>query len=119
MADTINLDTIIAENGINKKNWEFLMKDISNESYSEKIVASLLESITKEPQNLLNLDLVDYILDFGCQKIVSLIAEKKFLDSILYLTNGGEAIHKKAIYLIQKWAKKFSENKNLASFQEI
>ena len=122
MAELINLENIYLFDGSDKGNWEYFLNDIKNESYSDKIVSSLLDNITNQPKNELNLDIIDYILDFGCSKIISLIAEKNFTDSILNLlkaeTNAGEAIQRKVIYLTQKWAKKFSENSTLPSFQE-
>ena len=122
MAELINLENIYLFDGSDKGNWEYFLTDIKNESYSDKIVASLLDNITNQPKNELNLDIIDYILDFGCPKIISLIAEKKFLDSVLNLlkseTNAGLEIQKKVLYLTQKWAKKFGNNKELGTFQE-
>ena len=99
MAEVLNLENIFLFDGKNKGDWEFFLKDITNEQFSEKIVASLLDYLTKQPQNELTLDVVDYIVDFGCPKIISLIAQKDFLDSILNLlkneTNAGVENQKK------------------------
>ena len=122
MAETLNLENIYLFDGANKGDWEFFVKDITNESFCEKIVSSLSENLIKQPKNELNLDIIDYILNFGCQKIINLIGQKEFLDNVLNLvkaeTNAGLEIQKKVIYLTQKWAKKFANNNDVGGFQE-
>ena len=122
MTELLNLENIDLFDGNNKESWQFFLKDINNESFSEKIVESILNTLTNQPQKELTLDIVDYIIDFGCPKIISLIAQKNFLDAVLNLlkseTKAGEENQKKVIYLTQKWAKKFSNNNELGLFQE-
>ena len=122
MTELLNLENIFLFDGQNKADWDFFQKDITNEQFSEKIVASLLDYLTKQPQNELTLDVVDYVLDFGCPKIISLIAQKNFLDAVLNLlkneTNAGVENQKKVIYLTQKWSQKFGGNPELSLFQE-
>ena len=76
----------------------------------------------EQPQDLLTIDIIDYIIDNGCPKIINLIAQKNFLDCFLNLlkseTNAGIENQKKVIYLTQKWANKFSNNNNLKIFQD-
>ena len=114
MAEILNLENIYLFDGSNKGDWDGFIKDITNESYGEKIVQTVLDNIKKQPTSELNLDVVDYILDFGCPKIISLIAQKVFLDEVLNLlkqeTNAGIEVQKKILYLTQKWAKKFANN---------
>ena len=99
MTELLNLENIFLFDGQNKPDWEFFLKDITNDQFSEKIAASLLDYLTKQPQNELTLDVVDYVLDFGCPKIISLIAQKNFLDAVLNLlkneTNAGVENQKK------------------------
>ena len=122
MAELLNLENIYLFDGANKGDWEFFMTDIKNESYCEKIVSSILDYLKKQPKNELNLDVIDFILDFGCPKIINLIGKKEFLDEVLNLvkaeTNAGMEIQKKVIYLTQKWAKKFANNNEVGQFQE-
>ena len=76
----------------------------------------------EQPQDLLTIDIIDYIIDNGCPKIINLIAQKNFLDCFLNLlkseTNEGIENQKNVIYLTQKWANKFSNNNNLKIFQD-
>jgi hypothetical protein len=65
MAELLNLENIYLFDGSNKGDWEFFLKDITNESFCEKIVSCILNYINTQPKNELNLDIVDYILDFG------------------------------------------------------
>ena len=76
--------------------------------------------MAEKPQNLLTIDIIDYIIDNGCPKIINLIAQKHLLDTFLNLlkseTNAGVENQKKIIYFTQKWAKKFSNNNNYKIF---
>ena len=69
----------------------------------------------KQPQNSLTLDIIDYIMDNGCPKIIDLISQKDFLDTFLNLLkseiNSGIENQKKVIFLTLKWAKKFANSK--------
>ena len=104
MAETLNLENIFLFDGSNKGDWDFFIKDITNESYCEKIISSITENLEKQPKNELNLDIIDYILEFGCPKIINLIGQKEFLDKVLNLvkaeTNAGMEIQKKVISLL-------------------
>ena len=56
MAELLNLENIYLFDGSNKGDWEFLLKDIKNESFYEKIVSCILNYITIQPKNESNLD---------------------------------------------------------------
>ena len=118
----INLNNLFLSEGKAITNWQILLKDINNELYSEKIIFFLKSKIINNPQNLLTLDVIDFIIDNGCPKIINLIAQNDFFNSFLNLlkleTNAGKDNQKKVIYLIQKWAKKFSQSGNYPIFQQ-
>ena len=120
--EILNLENIYLFDGGTKENWDFFNKDINNEAYCQKIMFTIFNYLTSQPKNELTLDIIDYILDFGCQKIKSLCATKDFLDQILNLlkpeTDAGLENQKKTIFLIQKWAKKFNNEQNMAIFIE-
>ena len=121
-AEIINLENIYLFDGGTKENWDYFSKDINNESFCKKIMFQIFNYLTTQPKNELTLDIIDYIIDFGCPNIQALCANKNFLDQILNLlkpeTNAGLENQKKAIFLIQKWAKKFSNDPNMKIFQE-
>ena len=120
--EILNLENIYLFDGGTKENWDFFNKDINNEAYCKKIMFTIFNYLTTQPKNELTLDIIDYILDFGCQNIKALCATKGLLDQILNLlkpeTDAGLENQKKAIFLIQKWAKKFSNEENMAIFME-
>ena len=120
--EIINLENLYLFDGGTKDNWDFFCKDINNESYCQKIMFSLFNYLTTQPKNELTLDIIDYIIDYGCPKILNMCSTKSFLDQILNLlkpeTNAGLENQKKAIFLIQRWSKKFSNDKNMIIFQE-
>ena len=124
MVENINLDSLFSNNGNNKEDWNYLSANIKKEEFSEKIIENLSHYLTKNDQDKVSLALyiTDYILDFGCPKIISLIAQQNFLEDILDLirseTNANIINQKTVIYLIQKWAKQFQNNKELDSFQK-
>ena len=124
MTEILNLESLFLNNGNNKGDWEFFSNDIKNEDFSEKIVESISLYLKKNDQDevSLALDISDYILDFGSQKIIGLIAQQSFLEDILNIlkseTNSSVENQKKVIYLIGKWAKKFKNNNELDGFQK-
>ena len=108
--ELLNLNSLYLSDGKNKADWEFLFTDINNESYCEKIVLFLKNHMVEQPQNLLTIDIIDYIIDNGCPKIINLIAQKPFLDTFLNLlkseTNAGIENQKKSNLFDPKMGKK-------------
>ena len=118
----ININSIYSTQGKLKKDWEYFIKDINNDSCSDKIVSLLNQNMKDTPKNELTVDIIDFIIDYGNQKMISLIAQKQFLDIFLNLlkseTNAGVEIQKKVIYLTQKWSKKYNGNQNYSIFMD-
>ena len=120
--ELLNINNIYSSKGNSKKDWEYFLKDINNDSYIDKIVFFLQKNMQDQPQNELTVDLIDFIIDYGSQKIISQIAQKQFLDTFLNLlkseTKAGLENQKKVIYLTQKWCKKFNGNQNYSIFSD-
>ena len=112
---------LLGSNGENKLLWDKLGNEINGPSV-DKIVSILKDAMINNPQNILTLDIIDYILDKGNKEIIDLIAKKEFLDHFLNLlkaeANSGIENEKKVIYLTKKWANKFQNNPNYPIFQE-
>ena len=121
-AEIINLENLYLFDGGTKENWDFFSKDINTQSYCQKIMFSIFNYLTTQPKNELTLDIIDYIIDYGCPHILGLCSQKSFLDQIINLlkpeTDAGLENQKKAIFLIQKWAKKFANDQNMSIFIE-
>ena len=120
--ELININNIYSNNGNVKKDWELFIKDINNDSFIDQIIFLLQKNMKEMPKNQITLDIIDLIIDHGSQKSLFQIAQKSFLDIVLDLlkteTNAGIEIQKEVIYLVQKWAKKFYNNKNFSIFME-
>ena len=93
MTEIINLENLYLFDGGTKDNWEFFCKDINNESHCKKIMFTIYNYLTSQPKNELTLDIIDYILDYGCPLILNMCTQKSFLDQIVNLlkpkTNAG------------------------------
>ena len=117
-----NLNNIYLSEGKIQENWRLFFEDMKNESYTENILLFLKNKIINHPENLITLDIIDLMIDYGSPKTLNLIAQKEFIKIILNLLKktikAGIENKKKVIYLIQKWAIKFSNNKNYQIFQE-
>ena len=117
-----NINNLYSSEGKDKQNWILFLNDINNDSLNDKILSFLQKNLKENPKNELTVDIIDFIIDFGNQKIINLIAQKQFLDLFIDLlkseTNAGVENQKKVIYLTQKWAKKFNENQNLPIFMD-
>ena len=109
---------LLGSNGENKLLWDKLGNEINGPSV-DKIVSILKDAMINNPQNILTLDIIDFILDNGNKEIIDLIAKKEFLDHFLNLlkaeANSGIENEKKVIYLTKKWANKFQNNPTLKS----
>ena len=114
-----NLSKIISSNGNDKEAWENLLCDInSDESNICNDVISLLKKNLIDKSNVeISLDILDFLVSYGEPSIVELIAKKDFLKCILELLKNSSKssvdIQKKIIYLTQKWAKKYENEKNM------
>ena len=117
-----SINNIYSSKGNSKSDWQFLAKDINNDSNIDKIVFFLQNNMKENPKNELTVDIIDLIVDYGSPNFLFKIAQKEFLDIFLNLlrseTNAGIENQKKVIFLTQKWAKKFDKNKNLAIFMD-
>ena len=117
-----NLNNIYLSEGKIQENWRLFFEDMKNESNIEKILLFLKNKMVNSPQNIITLDIIDLMIDYGSPKTLNLIGQKEFIDLILNLlkpkVNAGIENQKKVIYLIKKWATKFSNNKNYIIFQE-
>ena len=113
-----NINDIFSSDGKNKNAWELFCKDIDDDNYSNKIVSFLEKNMKENPKDELTVDIIDFIMEFGNQNIINLIAQKPFQDTFVSLlkqeTNAGLENQKKVIYLTQKWAKKFNGNQNMS-----
>lgn len=83
--EIINLENIYLFDGGSKENWDYFSKDITNESYTQKIVSVISNYLTTQPKNEITLDIIDYILDFGCPQIINLISTKDFMSSFKFI----------------------------------
>ena len=115
-----NMKNLYLSKREDKHSWELFLGDINNNNYNQKIVMYLENNMKNNPQNEFTIDIIDFIVDFGNDNIINLIAQKQFQDTFINLlraeTNAGLENQKKVIYLTQKWAKKFQGNQNLSVF---
>ena len=80
------------------------------------------EKIKNEPSNPLNLDIIDFLIDFGPINLIREISKIEFMDNVFNLlknaSGSGLEVQKKGIYLTKKWKEKSDEyqNENLEGF---
>ena len=118
------IQRIYDSNGKSISGWKNLLYDINSEELkiSQNIVSKLNKSLVDKNNIDLTFDIIDFIIHFGNEIIISLIAGERFLDNFLYLlavnANLNEDLQEKLIFLIQKWALKFQNNEKYKIFWE-
>ena len=111
------------DNGFNKNSWIEILKKIQfNCDYDNQIFLFVKNKLVTQPNNILNLDFIDFIFTYGNLNLFYLFSQKEFLMSLFILLkkehNYSIKIQMEIIYLIQKWKNNFNKNKNYSSFNQ-
>ena len=83
-------------------------------------VSSTYSSLNKQEQ-LMTLDILDYLVDFSERNFIVNVSQKSFVSfliSILKMKDSPEQ-QMKVLGLLQKWGTKFTEEQELKNFSEI
>ena len=111
-----DLQVLYSVNGNGKKIWNKIINKLNNLKDNSQIINYLKNLIINQPNNELTLDIIDFIISYGNNRVISLIAEKDFMNNFISLlkkeVNANIKIQMKVIYLIQKWAFKFNNDIN-------
>jgi hypothetical protein len=126
-----NLTKIYESNGNDKKSWLDLLMSV-NSSPPQSCIALinyLNQKIKNEPSNPLNLDIIDFLIDFGPIYLLREISNINFMNNFFNLlrksSGSGPEVQKMGIYLTKKWKEKASEYPNenfegfIHNFQEL
>ncbi len=115
--NTKNIADIYSLKGNNKELWESFKSDINKENQNDNIINFIKNKLLEDPNNKLNFDVIDYIIDKGSDEIIGKIFQKDFFDIFINKTiiNNNENIKNQEIplYLLQKWSNKFNEKYKL------
>jgi len=97
-----------------KDNWMNLFNNIEIEYDIKPFVQYIESELSKNSNNELIYDIIDFIVDFCSENVVKLISQDWFLNSFLSSlkkgTNISVQIQMKIIFLIQKWSLNNSYN---------
>ena len=120
---SVYIQRIYDSNGSTSE-WKFLLFDIKSDDpkNNKNIVSKLNKSLTDKINIDLTFDIIDFVINFGNDSIISLIAKEQFLGNFLYLLKKhahlNEELQKKLIFLLQKWALKFKTSEKFRIFWE-
>ena len=112
-----NISIIISSDGNNKEAWENLLNNIiSNDSnINNDIISNIYQFLIEKTKIEINLDILDFIVQYGSSSIIELFINKNLSKQILELLKNNSKssvnVQKKIIFLIQKWAKKYEKEK--------
>ena len=111
--DIKNIMNIYLLNGNSKESWDLLNLEINKDNSNEKIIFYLKNKINEDPNNELNLDIIDFIIDKGSNSFLDKIFQKDFLDfftnKTIEINNNNSKIKDKSLFLIKKWVDKFKD----------
>ena len=120
---TLSIHKIYNSEGKNKNEWqEFLFEiNINKKKINKQIISRLDQSFKDKTKVDLTSDFIDFIIDYGCDTVIDLISNEKFLGNFISLikksSNSTIETQKKVIFLIQKWALKFGNDNNHSLFK--
>jgi hypothetical protein len=110
------LKEIYSSSGKNKQAWEDLLLSIYQSSSYKDIISFFIQIIRNEPSNIITLDIIDFLIDYGPKNLVKEISSIDFMNNIVNLlkksSGSGLEVQKKFIYLAKKWNEKANEFKN-------
>ena len=118
------LETIFKNKGKGSELWKTVNDLLKNREQEIAVFCSYIKhkinGYNKE-SSLLAMDLVDYCVDNGQMPLWSHLASKDFLSSLTtnLKTRNDTEIQSKLLFLIEKWANKFSNYSELSNFQNI
>ena len=112
----------IYSNTNNKQNWINFYNIIKKGNEALYFINYIFNSISIQPNNILNLDILDFVIDFGANTYINPLNDQNFLFTLINLLkkkyNTSEELQKELIYLIQKWAKKYYNHPFFINFKE-
>ena len=117
-----HLNKLYSTNGREINSWKKLLFTLNNNSLYQDLIQYFRQRIINEPSNILTLDILDFLIDYGP---INLLRELSKIDLMIHIFNllkksSGSSleVQKKGIFLIKKWfeiANNYS-NENLEGF---
>ena len=111
-----NINRIYESNGKDKQSWENLLISVYQFQSYQDLLSYLVQKIKNEPSNDLNLDIIDYFVDYGPNELIREISSIDFMNHIYNLmkksSGSGLEVQKKGIYLTKKWYDKANMDNN-------
>ena len=81
----LSLNKIYSTNGNDKNYWKELLFSIKNDSSLSGIIDYFNQRIKNEPSNILNLDILDFLIDYGSINLVREIAKIDLMMNVFNL----------------------------------
>ena len=102
--------------------WNKLLDKLNSSEDNSQFVNYIKYILLNQPNNGLTLDILDFIIHHGNNRMISLIAERDLMEKFINLlkkeVNTNIEIQKKVIYLVQKWSYKFKNNSIFPIFRD-
>ena len=102
-----HLDQIYNTKGRDKNSWKELIFSIKNCTFYSGIIYYFNQRIIREPSNVLTLDILDFLIDYGPINLLRELSKIDLMINILNLlkksSGSGPEVQKKGIYLTKKW----------------
>ena len=100
--------------GKDKLTWENFLISIYQSSSYNSLIFYLKEKMKNEPTNILTLDIIDFLIDYGPIHLIREISGIEFMNNFLNLLKKSSGstleVQKKGIYLVKKWREKVDED---------
>ena len=108
-----NLTKLYELNGNNKDIWKFIRSIVKRGKLNDIVINYIKTKVLEEPNNELNLDLMDYIVDLGYETMNNIIFDQDllviFVNKTIINNENNQKILDLSLYLMQKWVDRFNE----------
>ena len=102
-----NLNQIYSTKGRDKNSWKELFVSVKKCTSYPGIIHYFNQRLINEPSNSLNLDILDFLIDYGPINLLREISKIDLMINIFNLlkksSGSGVEVQKKGIYLTKKW----------------
>ena len=116
----LNINKIYITEGKKKEFWKNFVYEINSDEANIEITSTIYYYLLKNIHFELTIYIIDFILDYGSEKIIKLITNKMFLVEIEKFLKNNSAkendLKRIILFLIKKWATKFEKKEDFEDF---
>lgn len=105
-----HINKLYVSHGNDRQDWINLLCSVYESNSYNDIISYFIQALKNDPSNILTLDIIDFLVDYGTKNLIKEISTVNFMINIFNLlkkhSGASLDVQKKGIYLTQKWNNK-------------